>query len=172
MSDLHKLLFRSLQRCADPSVLISMLKTDPCSACAATLLLAALLLLGCRLGAAVEHANGPNAAAIAQGEQKNTQDADAAGAQPASSAATSGRLAAAAIAASHLQQDDSVRCRLSGICEGPEPDCSEDGSSSSRPSEAGQPDPLACLTADADRAAAVQAAARHAWSGYRCAFAG
>ncbi|KAI3425805.1 hypothetical protein D9Q98_007780 [Chlorella vulgaris] len=70
-----------------------------------------------------------------------------------------GETAAAIVGGS---QDDSVRCRLSGICDGPHSECTEGGVAA---------DPLACLTSDADRASAVQAAARHAWHGYKqCAW--
>jgi mannosyl-oligosaccharide alpha-1,2-mannosidase len=56
--------------------------------------------------------------------------------------------------------DDSVRCRLSGICEGQQPACTNDPA-----------DVLACLAGDAERAAAVRRAAEHAWDGYRaCAW--
>jgi hypothetical protein len=66
-----------------------------------------------------------------------------------------GETAAAIVGGS---QDDSVRCRLSGICDGPHSECTEGGVAA---------DPLACLTSDGDRASAVQAAARHAWHGYK-----
>ena len=70
--------------------------------------------------------------------------------------------------------DDSVRCRLSGICEEeqqqlqqPLRDSGGNATHSSDPRAAG--DPLACPKLAAERAAAVQEAARHAWRGYRCA---
>ena len=128
----------------------------------AALLLVAALLLGAP-GAALEPGTGPDAALQAQATPRDAQPS-AAGQQ---AAAADGRLAAAAAAAAAEQQqaeqqseDDSVRCRLSGICEGPSPDCGP----GLQPA-----DPLACLVSDAERAQAVQAAARHAWGGYRCA---
>jgi hypothetical protein len=68
------------------------------------------------------------------------------------------------------QQDDSVRCRLSGICEGGHPGCPQQAADAANVGDGeGAPDPLACLTSAAARAEAVQEAARHAWQGYRCA---
>lgn len=115
---------------------------------AAVALATALLLCGLsRCCLAVELATEASGAAI------NAAEAQAAAAhQPA---------AAAAEAAA---PDDSVRCRLSGICEGPPTGC--DGSSDAREEEDADAR-LACLTGDAERAAAVQQAARHAWGGYR-----
>jgi hypothetical protein len=66
-----------------------------------------------------------------------------------------------------------VRCRLSGICEGGAPDCGSAAAHAVHASEAAAVDDarLACTTGDADRAAAVLAATRHAWDGYRrCAW--
>ncbi|KAL4430639.1 hypothetical protein ABPG75_005895 [Micractinium tetrahymenae] len=63
--------------------------------------------------------------------------------------------------------DDSVRCRLSCICDSPPAICNGTAAGSA---EQGH-DTLACVTDDEGRAAAVQEAARHAWSGYRdCAW--
>lgn len=117
----------------------------------AALLLLTGLLLGslARCCSAVEQAPGAAGAAT-----------NAAGA----SAAAPRRPAAAA--AGEEGQDDSVRCRLSGICEGPPSSCGVEAEGSERDREDAR---LACLTADAERAAAVQEAARHAWGGYRCA---
>jgi hypothetical protein len=67
------------------------------------------------------------------------------------------------------QQDDSVRCRLSGICEGKHPGCAQAADVTDGGNVEGAPDPLACLTSAGARAEAVQEAARHAWQGYRCA---
>lgn len=120
---------------------------------AASLLLLALLL--CGSAAALEQGSGAEAV-ITAGD-----DAQGAAAAASGGAAAGQQLAAAAAeGAGEGQQDDSVRCRLSGICEGASPDCGTAAGAAR--------DPLACLTSDADRAAAVQAAARHAWSGYRC----
>lgn len=60
--------------------------------------------------------------------------------------------------------DDSVRCRLSGICDGPLPACN--GTAVGGAAQQRQ-DLLACITDDEGRAAAVREAARHAWTGYR-----
>lgn len=66
---------------------------------------------------------------------------------------------------------DSVRCRLSGICETPHPACAPLNGSAAAAQQGQQgrepPGPLTCLFDDASRAAAVQDAVRHAWSGYR-----
>lgn len=113
----------------------------------ATALLLASLACCC---SAVEHAS-------------ETPDAGINAAEP--QVAERSAAAAAAAAEAAAVQDDSVRCRLSGICEGPTTGC--DGAAT-----AGEPEDadarLACITSDAERAAAVQAAARHAWGGYRC----
>lgn len=85
-------------------------------------------------------------------------------AKPAAAAAGGG-----APTADELPLDDSVRCRLSGICDAA---CTSSNSSSAAGvGSEGPPadDPLACLTSDEERAAAVLDAARHAWGGYRCA---
>lgn len=59
--------------------------------------------------------------------------------------------------------DDSVRCRLSGICDGPLLACNCTAGAAAEQCQ----DPLACITDDEGRAGAVRDAARHAWSGYR-----
>lgn len=129
----------------------------PCCAGTAAAVLATALLLAALAGpcGAVQQAGEASGAAI-----------NAAGAQPTDAAA---HLAAAAAAASleAAAQDDSVRCRLSGICEGPPTGCT--GSDDAACEHDDEDARLACLTSDAERAAAVQAAARHAWGGYRCA---
>lgn len=66
-------------------------------------------------------------------------------------------------AAAEPPLDDSVRCRLAGICDSPLPACNGTRADTA---EQGQ-DPLACINDDAGRAAAALDAARHAWSGYR-----
>lgn len=120
----------------------------------AAALLATALLLGSLAGCcrAVEQAKGTGDVAI------NAASAQAAPPQRAA--------AAAGAAAGDEGLDDSVRCRLSGICEGPPAGCDEEAAGSERDREDAR---LACLSADAERAAAVQEAARHAWGGYRCA---
>lgn len=117
---------------------------------AAAVLATALLLASlARCCSAVEHASETPDAGI-----------NAAEAQVAERSAAEAAAAEAAVV-----QDDSVRCRLSGICEGTPTGCNG-------AAPAGEPEDadarLACITSDAERAAAVQAAARHAWGGYRC----
>lgn len=91
-------------------------------------------------------------------------EASGAAINAAEAQAAAAKQPAAAAAAEAAAPDDSVRCRLSGICEGPPTGC--DGSSDARAEEDADAR-LACLTGDAERAAAVQQAARHAWGGYR-----
>lgn len=120
-------------------------------------MLATALLLAALAGpcGAVQQAGEGSGAAI---NAARAQPTDAAAQQAAAAAAASPEAAA---------QDDSVRCRLSGICEGPPTGCT--GSDDAACEHDDEDARLACLTSDAERAAAVQAAARHAWGGYRCA---
>lgn len=94
---------------------------------------------------------------------------------PEHAAAASGDAAAQerAPAATQASVDDSVRCRLSGICEGDAPDCGAAAAEATHGGdEAAAADArLACTTGDGERAAAVLTATQHAWDGYRrCAW--
>ncbi|KAL4423330.1 hypothetical protein ABPG77_006125 [Micractinium sp. CCAP 211/92] len=107
------------------------------------------------LGASLEDGSRVTDASIAAGEEQTR----------AASSNGGGAVYPPALAEPPL--DDSVRCRLSGICDGPLLACNCTAGAAAEQCQ----DPLACITDDEGRAAAVRDAARHAWSGYRdCAW--
>ena len=133
---------------------------------AAAALTAALLLYALSLALAVEAGAAeftPEKASQSRQEQPGAASAACSGGQRLLPPPP--LLVAAAAAALPEAQDDSVRCRLSGICEGNSPPCPP-GNSGADGAEDADDAWLACLTTDEQRAAAVQAAVRHAWRGY------
>lgn len=65
-------------------------------------------------------------------------------------------------------EDDSVRCRRSGICDG-QYDCAPPSPGSSNAGGGTRGDPLACVTEAPARQAAVRDAAQRSWRAYRSA---
>lgn len=129
-------------------------------------LLLATLLLSARSSEAPKQAGGSTDQGTHQEHEAEPADVQEQHQHEAAAASEQPQAPAAALQG---PQDDSVRCRLSGICEGQHVACSGGADGANGNEGVGPPDPLACLTSAADRAAAVQQAARHAWDGYRCA---
>lgn len=131
-------------------------------------LLLATLLLSARSSEAPKQAGGSTDQGTHQEHEAEPADVQEQHQHEAAAASEQPQAPAAALQG---PQDDSVRCRLSGICEGQHVACSGGADGANGNEGVGPPDPLACLTSAADRAAAVQQAARHAWDGYRaCAW--